>query len=221
MKISKYILFTLIAFITTYGIAFFLLPKITIKAETIHQLREINVFIKSNGVHTDIVVPIKNKYYNWNTVIKQKYTLKPSVEMTYVGIGWGDKGFYLNTPTWDDLTVETAIKAAFGLSTTALHTTYYKKILENEKCVKLSLSPKQYKQLCAYIINSAPLKNNEFINIKTTAVYGNQDAFYEAKGTYSIFKSCNTWTNNALKNCGQKACLWTITESNILNQYKK
>ena len=31
------------------------------------------------------------------------------------------------------------------------------------------------------------------------------DAFYEAKGRYSLFFTCNTWTNNALKICKQKA----------------
>lgn len=219
MKTFKRILLVLLALVLTYVVALLVLPKITIKAETVHQLREINVFIKSNGVHTDIVVPIKNKYYDWNKVIKQKHTLQPDARMNYVGIGWGDKGFYLNTPTWNDLTFETAFKAAFGFSTTAIHVTYYKKILENEKCVKLSLTGLQYKKLCDYILKSAQMENNEFINIKTNAVYGKHDAFYEANGTYSIFKSCNTWTNKGLKTSGQKSCLWTVTDTNILNKY--
>lgn len=219
MKTFKRILLALLLFVLTYILALFILPHISIKAETVHQLREVNVFIKSNGVHTDIVVPIKNKYYDWNRMIKQKHTLQPSKSMNYVAIGWGDKGFYLNTPTWNDLTFETAFKAATGTSTTAIHVTYYKKILENEKCVKLMLTATQYQQLCNYIIDSAQLKNNEFIPINTHAIYGAHDAFYEAKGTYSLFTSCNTWTNNALKTSGQKACLWTVLDTPILNKY--
>lgn len=219
MKTIKKIVLAMVLLLVGYGLALLILPHIAIKAETVHQLREVNVFIKSNGVHTDIVVPIKNKFYDWNTVVKQKHTLQPSSNMNYVAVGWGDKGFYLNTPTWDDLTFETAFRAATGLSTTAIHITYYKKMLENERCVKLILTEKQYQQLCAYIVNSAQLKNNEFIPIKTDAVYGNHDAFYEAKGTYSLFKSCNTWTNKALKTSGQKACLWTVLDTPILNKY--
>jgi hypothetical protein len=51
-------------------------------------------------------------------------------------------------------------------------------------------------------------------------VYGDNDAFYEAIGSYNLFKTCNTWTNNALKSCGQKACFWTPFESGIFYQYK-
>jgi hypothetical protein len=59
-----------------------------------------------------------------------------------------------------------------------------------------------------------------FINIKTDANYGKTDAFYEAIGSYSLFHTCNSWTNNALKISGQKACLWTPAQSGIFNQYK-
>jgi len=69
----------------------------------------------------------------------------------YIAIGWGDKGFYLNTPTWDDLTVSTALKAAFGISGTAIHATYHREMIENELCKKISISKEQYRRLIAYI----------------------------------------------------------------------
>ena len=34
---------------------------------------------------------------------------------------------------------------------------------------------------------------------KTNAQYNENDAFYEAIGSYSIFHTCNTWTNNTLR----------------------
>ncbi len=219
-KTIKYIGFIFVGIILTYIISVFVLPYITVKGTTVQTLREINIYIKSNGVHTDIVVPIKNKYYNWNTKIKQKHTKLPSEKMKYVGIGWGDKGFYLNTPTWSDLTVKTALTAALGRSSTALHTTYYPSMKETNDCVKLSLTNKQYIKLCNYIEKSALIHNNEFVPIKTTAYYGNHDAFYEANGVYHLFKTCNTWTNTALKVCGQNACLWTITDNEILTKNK-
>lgn len=45
------------------------------------------------------------------------------------------------------------------------------------------------------------------IFIPTDAVYGINDAFYDAKGKYSFFETCNTWANDGLKEAGQKARL--------------
>ena len=62
---------------------------------------------------------------------------------------------------------------------------------------------------------------NEAMYINTDAVYGKNDAFYEANGSYSLFHTCNTWANNGLKACGQKACFWTPFDSGIFYHYDK
>ena len=135
-------------------------------------------------------------------------------------MGWGDKGFYLNTPTWADLKFSTAFKAATALSTSAMHTTYYQTMEENDECVKIEISKQQYTTLIQYIKSSLQKDpENNFIHIPTNAVYGTTDAFYEANGKYSLFKTCNSWTNSALKISGQKACVWTGLDSPIFEKY--
>jgi hypothetical protein len=62
--------------------------------------------------------------------------------------------------------------------------------------------------------------NGHLINIQTNANYSHADAFYEAKGSYSLFHTCNTWANNGLKASGQKCCLWTIFDTGIFLKYK-
>jgi uncharacterized protein (TIGR02117 family) len=137
-----------------------------------------------------------------------------------LALGWGDKGFYLNTPTWGDLTFKTAFNALFGLSTSALHTTYLDTIKESSTCKKICMSTKEYALLVRYIQNSIrKTKKGTSIFIPTNAVYGTNDAFYEAKGSYHLFSTCNTWTNRALKYSNKKACLWTPFDTGILNQY--
>ena len=69
-------------------------------------------------------------------------------------MGWGDKGFYLDTPSWADLKFSTAFKAVFGINTAAIHATYYKELKENELCKKIEISKEQYKDLVAYIQKS-------------------------------------------------------------------
>lgn len=180
----------------------------------------VDIYIKSNGVHTDIVLPIHSKEIHWSNYLKYAILTEKDSAFNYIAMGWGDKGFYLETPNWADLKISVAFKAAFGLSTTAIHATYYYRMPENKLCKKIQITNEQYKRLVNYIVASFKKKEHgEFIYIPTKALYGNTDGFYEANGSYSLFTTCNTWVNNALKVCGQKACLWTPFDTGIFNQY--
>lgn len=141
--------------------------------------------------------------------------------MQFVAFGWGDKSFYLETPNWSDLKFKVAFNAVFGLSTTAIHATFYNSLQENESCKEIRISQQEYNKLCKYILQSFQLnEKSETINIPTNANYGNTDAFYEAKGTYNLFFTCNTWANNALKVSGLSCCLWTIFDTGIFLKYE-
>ena len=74
------------------------------------------------------------------------------------------------------------------------------------------------------MVRELGLKNPQIlkpINIKTTSQYGQNDAFYEAIGSYSIFHTCNTWTNNLLKKASLPASFWLAFDDGILYQYNK
>ena len=69
------------------------------------------------------------------------------------------------------------------------------------------------------------LISNSFKTIKGEKVfksngYTSNDIFYEANGSYSIFKTCNTWSNSILKNSGVKSLLWTPFSSDISQLYE-
>ena len=179
------------------------------------------IYILSNGVHTDIVVPTSSSLINWSEYIPYENTSSKTPELGLLAFGWGDKGFYLNTPTWADLTFSTAFKAATGLSTSAMHCTYYKSLKKSDNCIPLNISPSQYQQLISYILESFLLDaNSKPVHIPNN-YYGTNDAFYEGVGTYSLFYTCNTWANQALKAADQKACLWTLFDFSILKHYSE
>ena len=225
MKTKKTIKFILrlllgfIIFILIYILSAFFLPKISVNSSVVQEGKTIPVYILSNGIHTDIVLPVKNHLFDWTQKVKFENTIAKDSTAQFVAFGWGDKGFYLETPTWADLKLSTALKAASGFSTSAMHTTFYKSLKENEQCKKILISESEYQRLVSYITNSFQLDSESFMKIETSAVYGKNDAFYEAKGSYSLFYTCNTWTNNALKAANQKAALWTPTDSGILCHY--
>ena len=219
LKITLYTLLGLFGFVAVYLIAAFTIPSISVSAESSSD-QNITIYILTNGVHTDIVVPIKTADKDWSKEISFKNVVKPDTNARWVAFGWGDKGFYLNTPTWAELKFSVAFKAAFALSSSAIHATFYNSLQESSSCKKIQISRQQYVRLMRYIDNSLEKDaNGVVINIKTNANYDDHDAFYEAKRRYNLFYTCNTWANNALKACGQKACLWTPRDKPIFDKY--
>ena len=208
------------AFFVLYIIGTLVLPLFSVNSEDENPKEDVVIYIKSNGVHTDIVVPIKTEYKDWSEKLKFDHIPSKDSTMQFVGLGWGDKGFYLNTPEWSDLKFSTAFNAAFYLGTSAMHATFYKQIKEDEDCIKINISKEEYQKLIAYIEDSFQVdaEGNPILINATT--YGQNDSFYEAHRRYSFFYTCNTWANNALKNADQKAALWSPTDTGIFRHYR-
>lgn len=211
----------ILGIVVIYVILGLLIPYIPVSAKDDGQKKEIPIYIYTNGVHTDIVMPVKNDLQDWSLKIPFANTKSKKTDYQYIGIGWGDKGFYLDTPTWADLKFSTAVKAAFWLSDSAMHCTYYNTMKEGDDCKMIMISRNQYENLVKFVEDKFDRdQNGNFILIPTNAVYGDNDAFYDAKGTYSFLYTCNTWSNNALKAAGQKAALWTPSDFGIFQHYK-
>lgn len=219
-KILKKILLGVLGFLVLYLLLAFVFSKITVNSEPDTAEKPIAIYIKTNGVHTDIVVPVYNSVKDWRSQIKFEHTKSKDTTYQFIGFGWGDKGFYLNTPQWSDLKVSTALNAAFYLGTSAMHATFYKNLNGNQNCIEIPISESNYKKLVAYIENSfqKDLTANPILINATT--YGDHDSFYEANGKYSLFYTCNSWANQALKAANQKAALWTLTDSGIFCHYE-
>ncbi|MFN6115415.1 MAG: TIGR02117 family protein [Flavobacteriales bacterium] len=214
-------LLVLVAIIALYAVTAMVLSRIRVPGEIVSH-DEITAYILSNGVHTDIVLPVRNGKRDWSHVLPFSHTTGRDSTAEWVAFGWGDKGFYLETPTWGDLTARVAFKAMFALGSSAMHVTYHKGLKEGPLCKRLRLSRGQYERLARYIEGSfAKDAAGRMQVIDTQANYGPNDAFYEGVGSYHLFHTCNTWTNNALKACGQRACVWTPMDSGILGLYEQ
>ncbi len=223
-KITRFIgkiVLIFFGFVSLYFLAVFLLSRLTIEKEN-NSAEEIAIYIWTNGVHTDMVVPVRNSEKDWTKNIQYAHTLSNDTTLSYLAFGWGDRGFYLETPTWADLRASTAFVGATGLGEALIHATFYAQMTEDETCKKIMLSKDQYKRLVKYIENSFDQDaTNNIINIQTDACYGRNDAFYAAKGSTSLFHTCNTWVNNALKISGQKCCVWTPFDGGIFSKYNE
>ncbi|MEI7977479.1 MAG: TIGR02117 family protein [Bacteroidota bacterium] len=208
--------------IALYFISAFALSSIPINSDFKQCEKDaVEIHILTNGFHTDLVLPFKNQYMDWSKLVNPSQTKSGDSTALNVAFGWGDKGFYLQTKTWDDLKFSTAFNALFYLSTSAMHVTFYNKLQETESCTKICISKEHYLKLVNYISESF---NSDSLGIPqqiTGAAYGYNDSFYETKGKYSLFFTCNTWANNGLKKADLKACFWTPFDSGIFKKYNQ
>lgn len=224
-KILKYAGYTVLTFFTLvllYFASAWILSHLTVKSEK-QEMPAITIYIQGNGVHTDVVVPVKTEYKDWSQGILYKNTRGNDSSLQWLALGWGDKDFYLHTPHLADLKFSTAFNAAFGLSTSAIHATFSRyPPAEGDECVKLVIGKGQYRRLVAFLQNSLRTDSlGQPVVIPTEMRYDQNDAFYEARGRYHLFHTCNTWTNDALKASGQTACWWTPFEGGIFYACRK
>lgn len=180
----------------------------------------IEIYLKTNGIHTDLVLPLQNDSKDWNTTVHPADTRSGMSKATLVAFGWGDRGFYLNTPEWADLTFQTAFEALFYLGSSIMHVTFYEGLRESETCKKIRISKGSYQRIVHHIEQNFNMDETGKALLITGAGYTNNDAFYEATGTYGFLFTCNTWTNNVLKQGGLKACVWTPFDKGIFHHYK-
>lgn len=195
----------------------FLLQYIRIGEKNSEADNAVEIYIRSNGVHTDFVLPVRSSLIAWDTFIDPQACNADS-SYPYVAMGWGDKGFFLNTPTWDDLTFSTAFVAASGIGESAMHVDYMKsppKIGERGKLLRIT--EKQYTLLIAYIRSSFELQNNKAVLIDHSG-YGKRDKFFEANGQYSLFMTCNEWTGDGMQMAEMEVGVWTPLEFGIMQQ---
>lgn len=210
-KLAKrffWVLFFFIQFIIIYWLVAVISRYIVINKDfkSPQKGEGVDVFIASNGVHTDIVVPSQHSLINWNRFLGDA----KSNESKYTAFGWGDKGFYLNTPNWGDLKFSTAFKAMFWKSATAMHVTYYpSELKEGSSVKKIRISEEQYKTLIRYIQESFILSNDKPLLIKDEVYEGLPNSFFEAQGSYHFLKTCNEWTRMGLAESGIKTIFWS------------
>ena len=167
------------------------------------------VYLHSNGVHLDFVFPIE-------LIPADLLSQLPHAPGTpLLAFGWGDKGFYLDTPTWAELKASTAIKAMFLPSPTAMHVTEHRGV--NRKWSYMEISDEQLAQLWEYIRASFKMGEDAgAIDELEGQGYTPQDRFYEAEGNYYLFLTCNTWVNKALKEIGVRTAIWTPLDKGVL-----
>jgi uncharacterized protein (TIGR02117 family) len=181
----------------------------------------VKIFVIDNGVHTSIAVPLISSVMSWDTVISPDYLGGTDLTFMYYEFGWGDKDFYINTPSWKDLRLSVAVKALFWPSSAVMKVDgRIREIKDSQNAASLEISEEHYMVLCKHIL-SFFIRDNQGQFIKVAPGYDRHDAFFLAHGKYHLFNTSNTWTADALKKINVKTPWLTITSRPVLRKLRK
>ena len=155
------------------------------------------IYLHDNGRHVDVMIP-KN-------------------DGLYTGYGWGSKTFYLDVPTWDDLTFRAIFNATRKENETLMHVK--ENLVRMDDWVGIPITKYQWDSLIKNI--------NASFDTDSTGVwqyvadgYRNNDTFYKANGQYGFYYTCNTWTNEMLRESGIYARKHAIFSKEVIDIHR-
>jgi uncharacterized protein (TIGR02117 family) len=102
-----------------------------------------------------------------------------------------------------------------------MHVSLWPTPVEDDLTVKIRLTEEEYQRLISYIVDSFKWgSDNQAIKIDHPG-YGDFDLFFESSLKFHLFRTCNVWTNQGLKQAGVRTSLWTPYDKPILYQLSK
>jgi uncharacterized protein (TIGR02117 family) len=176
------------------------------------------VYLADNGVHVDILMPVAAQGLDWAKLFPPRDFVGIDPDASIIAFGAGERRVYLDTPTWWDLKPATLWSALAGGSR-VMHVEY---VPDPSYAVRqIRLRPAEYRRLWAAIRSDLELDRNGRPRRIDHPGYGPSDAFYQATGKASAFKTCNSWAAGKLRLAGVRTSLWPPFARGLVWRYRE
>lgn len=176
------------------------------------------VYIADNGIHADLVMPVKAMGLDWSQLIPRSDMAAADASEGWIAFGSGEERVYLNTPTWWDITPRTIYSALSG-GRRVMHVEYVESTDYTVRQIRMR--PEEYRRLWAAIRADLALDaKGRPVRLRHPG-YGCCDAFYRAIGKESAFKTCNSSLARWLRLAGIKTSLWPPFAEGLVWRYRR
>ena len=176
------------------------------------------IYIADNGVHADIVMPVKAQGLDWAPLVPKSDFAAVPADARWIAFGSGERRVYLDTPTWWDIRPRTIWSALTG-GKRVMHVEY---VPDTDYAVRqIRLRPAEYRRLWAAIRADFALDPRGRPRRIDHPGYGPSDAFYRATGKASMFRTCNTAAAHWLRLAGVTTSLCPPFVSGLTWRYRR
>ena len=160
------------------------------------------IHLVSGPIHYDILLPANDHTKEAFAFLKSAGVPIDQNNVHWIMLGWGAKGFYIETKEFSDMRVGTVVRAITGDDAVMRFAAVGP--LPEMKFETLSLNDDEFHLLVDNIL--ASLKSRDPI---PGAGYTNSDAFFHANGRFNILSTCNVWISNLFAKSGLAFGRWT------------
>lgn len=166
----------------------------------------VTIMVETNGVHTGIIMPIVSPEMDWRAVFPSASRPVNGRLPTHIAVGWGEREVFLNTPTWADLKPSTALRIAFQGGEPVMRVSHYVRPAPGENFRPLTISRAAYARMAEAIAASLAPASRAHRPLRGVDP---DDAYYPARGSYTLAQTCNSWVGDMLAHGGVPMGRWT------------
>ncbi len=211
---------TAIVIAATYVTAAIALGAIPVNSSFTESADGMPIYVRTNGVHAELILPTRAAGVDWSVDHPPAHMRSLGEPTEWIAFGWGDRGFFANTPTWADLEPATALVALSGFGPGAMHVEYIESP-RSYKAREVKISQEQYARLVAYVRGSFERDAAGRVERADLPGYFEDDAFYEASRGYKFWFTCNDWVRRALTEAGVRAPVWSPFDTALFYQLEQ
>jgi uncharacterized protein (TIGR02117 family) len=167
----------------------------------------ITIFVDGTAAHTEVILPVTAAGHDWRGRIAAEDFPDGGLPSRWLSFSWGEREFFLTTPSWADFRLSAGLNALFRGHETLIHVY---RIDHAPRGGAVTLTPDQYRRMVGWI--EAQFADSD----EVIPGYGANDAFYPSRGRYSPFRTCNQWTRDALAEAGMRVGRWTPFSQSLM-----
>jgi hypothetical protein len=107
-----------------------------VNGDYLYKKKGVLIFIAGDGLHSEIIVPVKNETNNWETTFQASDFNNDNEGKEWLSIGFSEKTFYKTNRRWDDMNYPMAFAKLCGFGQSIIHVNYEKEYPFDKKFIR-------------------------------------------------------------------------------------
>jgi len=166
------------------------------------------VLLVTGPIHYDLLLPLDQDTVARFTPLAEKGIWLDHPGAEWLIVGWGAQDFYTQTPTYQDLDPSTIWRGMTG-DQSVLRFDIIGSLPADLPARRLKLTDKQYIRLLESVWDTLAVDENALPVRIENAGYTETDGFFAARGRFHLFRTCNVWIGERLRDAGIRFGIWT------------
>ncbi|EBA17556.1 hypothetical protein RSK20926_07457 [Roseobacter sp. SK209-2-6] len=176
--------------------------------------RPYRVLLAAGPIHYDFLIPLDAPTKAYFALLEPVLPELNHSEAAWLVLGWGAKDFYTTSGDYGDITLKAIGRGLFGDSS-VLRADVLGRIDPHLDLPEIAFSEGEYAAFLKALDASFARGSDGVIQVLQHPGLTQSDRFFEARGRFHLFRTCNTWIARMIRASGRRFGLWTPTPYSV------